>query len=161
VQYLGMSFDYSIADEVAVRMGDGYLQELMDEWGIFQSSPTPAVANLFDIDTSSKLLGDCGRQKYHSSVQKLLYQCSSRRYPHSCGISHHQSEGSRTTRSEEVDQSANASICSKWRRSMRCRSICRCKFGGGHYCNDDKRHSGILTSIGSGPVFPSLLNKSL
>ncbi len=58
-----MLFDYTIADEVPVRMDAGYLQKLMDEWGIVQSSPMPATANLFDIDTSSKLLGELDRKK--------------------------------------------------------------------------------------------------
>jgi hypothetical protein len=163
VQYLGMLFDYTIADEVTVRMDAGYLQELMDEWDIVQSSPTPAAANLFDIDTSSKLLGELDRKKYHSTVQKLLYLSKRARPDILTAVAFH------TTRVKAPtlqDQKKLIRVLNYLYGSMNlplrlsaasgsgvCTVTAYVDASYGVHSNDGKGHSGILTSIGSGPVF--------
>ncbi len=160
VQYLGMLFDYTIADGVTVRMDAGYLQELMDdEWGIVQSSPTPAAANLFDIDTSSKLLGELDRKKYHISVQKLLYLSKRARPDILTAVAFHTTRVKAPTLQHQnklirvLNYLYGPMIFSLRRSAASGSGVCTVTAyvdaSYGVHSNDGKGHSGILTSVSS------------
>ncbi len=135
----------------------------MDEWGIVQSSPTPAAANLFDIDTSSKLLSELDRKKYHSTMQKLLYLSKRARPDILTAVAFH------TTRVKTPtlqDQKKLIRVLNYLYGSMNlplrlsaasgsgvCIVTAYVDASYGVHSNDGKGHSGVLTSVGSGPVF--------
>ena len=71
-EYLGMSFDFSEASKVKINMKK-FLNEVISESNITSIAETPAAENLFNISDNSPLLNDTDREKFHSTVAKLLY----------------------------------------------------------------------------------------
>jgi hypothetical protein len=74
LDYLGMTFDFSVSGKCKVTM-QGYIEELLNEVkDIIQGvSNTPASHNLFSIDELSELLCASEKELYHSLTAKLLY----------------------------------------------------------------------------------------
>jgi hypothetical protein len=73
LNYLGMVFDYSVPGKCKVTM-DGFIADLLEECSDMEGvSDTPATSTLFVIDESSPALAEVERQRFHSLVAKLLY----------------------------------------------------------------------------------------
>lgn len=69
--YLGMVFNYKEDGSVSVNM-EKYILDILSEWEVTKPAPTPASVDLFKVTDSPPLLGD-KREKFHSTVQRLLY----------------------------------------------------------------------------------------
>jgi hypothetical protein len=70
--YLGQSFDFTTPGKVRVTM-EGYIKDLLTLYEVNHNCATPALSNLFTIDTSSPLLTPLEAEEFHSRVAKLLY----------------------------------------------------------------------------------------
>lgn len=71
--YLGMTFDYSIAGKVKITMS-GYVKEILTTYeSITGVATTPAGNNLFMVNDKSTLLLNVEKEYYHSLTAKLLY----------------------------------------------------------------------------------------
>ena len=69
--YLGM--DITIVDNKAELSMKGYIDQLLQQYGINTGVNTPASNDLFVIHEDSALLDNDMRQQFHSAVAKLLY----------------------------------------------------------------------------------------
>ena len=70
--YLGIRWDYSIPKQVSLSM-DGYIKDLLIKFKPFKPSKTPGKPDLFEIDTTSPVLGREKRELFHSAVMTLHY----------------------------------------------------------------------------------------
>jgi hypothetical protein len=69
--YLGMTFDFTTEGSVSVTM-QGYIDDMMREYGITKVATSPANNKLFD-ETLPTLLTDEYQAELHSITAKLLY----------------------------------------------------------------------------------------
>jgi hypothetical protein len=69
--YLGCHYDFSIKGQVNITM-EAYIKDCIDQYGITNTSPTPAKEDILDI-THGVILDEDRRQNFHSAVYKLLY----------------------------------------------------------------------------------------
>ena len=74
LNYLGMTFDYTVQGKVKVTM-KGYTDDLLMELEeiIEGVSATPAASDLFKINEASERLDKGGKEFYHTFTAKLLY----------------------------------------------------------------------------------------
>jgi hypothetical protein len=71
--YLGMEFDYSIIGKVSITMRKSIEETLVEHDVPQEVCSTPASVNLFKIDEKSAVLDKANRERFHSTVAKLLY----------------------------------------------------------------------------------------
>ena len=71
-EYLGMQFNYKTNSMVEIRM-DGYINQLLLEYGITTTSKYPCALNLFEVSEISPLLSDKDQEKYRGMAMKVLY----------------------------------------------------------------------------------------
>ena len=74
-EYLGMLFEFrksGAKGKVFVSM-EKYTIELLDDLCVFTTSDDPAASTLFDIRDDSPLLGETQRELFHRTVAQLLY----------------------------------------------------------------------------------------
>ena len=71
VNYLGQTFDFSSASAVQISMRN-YVDELLEGIEV-ASAATPASNDLFNIELGSELLTVQEKDKFHSTVARLLY----------------------------------------------------------------------------------------
>ena len=75
INYLGMTFDYSVSGKVKITM-ENYVREVLKGCeDIEGTSDSPAHSNLFSVlpVSTSALLGDKDKERFHSVVAQLLY----------------------------------------------------------------------------------------
>ena len=72
LSFLGMTIDFTVAGKVSVRT-EGYVKDLLDEYGIDGVAESPANRNLFDEVPNDELLPEHERERFHKFVAKLLY----------------------------------------------------------------------------------------
>ena len=70
--YIGMTFDFSAEGVVSVRM-EGYVDDIIKEFKVIGSAPSPAGTDLFDIDDTSPVLDKDKIDLFHTRTAKLLY----------------------------------------------------------------------------------------
>ena len=70
--YLGMGMNINEDGSITLKMDD-YINKVLLKSKSTGESPTPAAANLFEIDPSAELLSDPDREFFHSIVATLLY----------------------------------------------------------------------------------------
>jgi hypothetical protein len=95
--YLGITIDYSESDKLKFTMYD-YLEDILDEMpdNMNGTAPTPASANLFDVDEDSALLNEKQSDFFHRTTARLLFAAKKgkARLTSCCCIPKHWSEGS-------------------------------------------------------------------
>jgi hypothetical protein len=67
-----MTVDMSTDSEARLSM-QGFVSDLVREYGCEHAAATPANNNLFNIAADAELLGEVRRKKFHSFVAKALY----------------------------------------------------------------------------------------
>ena len=75
INYLGMTFDYSVNGKVKITM-ENYVRDVLKGCeDIEGTSDSPAHSNLFSVRPvlMSELLGDKDKERFHSIVAQLLY----------------------------------------------------------------------------------------
>ena len=74
LNYLGMTFDYSIAGEVRITQA-GYTADILHGSGLdlSKTAPTPATEHLFDTRDESEEASEERSDWFHRNVAKLLY----------------------------------------------------------------------------------------
>ena len=70
--YLGMVFDFESDGLVSIKM-DGYIEDVINEYAVCGTAPTPAGTDLFTVDIDSENLSQQDSDQFHSRVAKLLY----------------------------------------------------------------------------------------
>jgi hypothetical protein len=75
LDYLGMKFDYTMPGVCKITM-DSMIEEILQEHGVQGVASTPANPELYQVEESSPENPDLNkeeREKFHGTVQKLLY----------------------------------------------------------------------------------------
>jgi hypothetical protein len=72
IDYLGMDFDYSKKGVVTISM-TAMVEQVIEEMGVNSSARTPATNELFQVDEKSPALDKERKERFHSTVAKLLY----------------------------------------------------------------------------------------
>jgi hypothetical protein len=72
LDYLGMELDYSVQGEVSISM-QSMVEQIVDEYDVGTPSKSPAPVYLFQVSDDSAKLNKQDKEKFHSTVQKLLY----------------------------------------------------------------------------------------
>jgi histone deacetylase 1/2 len=72
LSFLGMTVDMSVVFEARLSM-QGFVNDLLREYGCNGQAATPANNNLFNISDSATSLGEVRRKRFHSFVAKALY----------------------------------------------------------------------------------------
>ena len=62
-----------VEEEQSAVLMEGYTVDLLEMRGTFKCANTPALEDLFIIDTSSVMLADKERTSYHSVAAKAYY----------------------------------------------------------------------------------------
>ncbi len=156
--YLSMGFDFSVSGEVIITMKN-YVDELLKFSGVEGKSKTPALENLFTIDNSSILLQKEERDFFHSVVAKLMYLAKRTRPDILLPVNF---LATRVSVASESDYSKLQRILQYLNATQELGIILRIgdvfevigsidASYGVH--NDGKSHSGVVVSIGSGPIF--------
>ena len=70
--FLGINFDFDTPGKVHLRMSS-YIKELLESCGISHSAKTPALEDLFDIDSDAPNLDSYKAKQFHTLVAQLLY----------------------------------------------------------------------------------------
>jgi hypothetical protein len=70
--YLGMTVDFEVEGECSVAM-TGYENSMVDTYNYMKNHPTPALEDLFEIDSTSEKLTEDEMKHFHTYVAKLLY----------------------------------------------------------------------------------------
>ena len=70
--YLGMTVDFEVEGECSVAM-TGYENSMVDTYNYRKNHPTPALEDLFEIDSTSEKLTEDEMKHFHTYVAKLLY----------------------------------------------------------------------------------------
>jgi hypothetical protein len=72
LSYVGMIFDFTEQGKLHVCM-DGYVNDFLEEYQVRGTAPTPAAADLFDIDINAEELDTELKEMFHSRVAKILF----------------------------------------------------------------------------------------
>jgi hypothetical protein len=70
--YLGMSFDFSTTGIVSITM-EGYVKELVSSTGVQGTAATPAASYLFTVRDTVQRLNKQQTELFHSTVMRILY----------------------------------------------------------------------------------------
>ena len=70
--YLGMIFDFESDGRVSIKM-DGSVEDIITEYGVNGTAPSPAGTDLFIMDINSEVLSQPDAERFHSRVAKLPY----------------------------------------------------------------------------------------
>ena len=157
--YLGMLFDFSKEGEVTISM-DRYIEEIIAQWNsqVKGAATTPATGVLFNVDTESAALSKKERERFHSTVAKLLYIAKRVRPDILTAVT------ALTTRVQdprEADMEKLARIVRYLKTSMDVKLVLRCddELTVNSYIDasygvhsDMKSHSGSVVSLGTGAV---------
>lgn len=71
--YLGMHV--RLRDGKIVLTMEGYIEELLNEYGVRSGCASPSTGDIFKVDAKSPLLGKIEKERFHRTVAKLLYLC--------------------------------------------------------------------------------------
>jgi hypothetical protein len=156
--YLGMVFDYSEKGKVKITMNN-YIEEVLELCQVSGTALTPAMENLFEEDPNSTRLIERRAKSFHTYVAKLLFLAKRVRPDILLAISY---LATRVTRSTEDD----------WKKLDRVMKYLNGTIGLGitlevtgdvnvwAYADASygihvygKSHSGLVISLGKGPVF--------
>ena len=155
--YLGMVLDFSRKGVFRVSM-DIFINKIVQDFNGKGHAPTPALDDMFKSD-SGELLNDNDRQTFHSAVASILYAAKRARPDVLLATSYlttrvsAPTEGDmkklqrllsylRATTSKGIELSAS--------EDMRIKSYIDASYAA-H--SDGKSHSGMLITLGSGPIF--------
>ena len=156
--YLGQTFDFSKVGEVKVTM-EGYIRELLDQFGVTGFRATPATDALFDVSDDSAALCAKRAESYRSWTMRLPY-LSQRVRPDTLVAVRFLS--TRSTKSTEEDWSklervvmylnstASLGIVLRANRELRVVASVDASFG---VHNDMKSHTGAVFTLGDGPIY--------
>jgi hypothetical protein len=74
LDYLGMTFDFTVDGEVSITMHE-FVERLLEECGVTHTAASPAGENLFEVrdEADAHKLGDEDKAYFHSHTAKLLY----------------------------------------------------------------------------------------
>ena len=73
--YLGMEISFTninIRNEIEVKM-TGYVNELLEDMNEMREVSTPYSLDLFEIDSNAELLSLSDKEKFHSTVARVMY----------------------------------------------------------------------------------------
>jgi hypothetical protein len=71
-EYLGMVLDFSVPGQCEATM-QKYIQDILDEFGVNGLARTPGGLDLFDIDTTSPLVPEDLKERFHRGTAQCLY----------------------------------------------------------------------------------------
>ena len=164
--YLGMVFDFTTDGSVSVKM-DGYVDDIIKEYGVTGTAASPASTDLFDIDASSERLDTSMAEEFHSRVAKILYMAKRARQDLLTAI------GFLATRVQQSTQQDRAKLDRALRYLNANKDLWITLTVGDSYAveayidasygvhQDGKGHTGVCISIGSGFFYVSSTKQKL
>ena len=157
--YLGMNFNFSIKGQVEINMS-GYVEDLLRNFATdLGTVSTPALSNLFEVDADAVKLSLKDSKTFHTCVAKLLYLAKRVRPDILLVVNF------LTTRVKEPNETDQAKLIRvlKYLKGTSELGIKLCpaaKIGilahvdSSYACHPDfKGQTGIVISLGSGPIF--------
>ena len=164
--YLGMSFDFSDMERVRISMTN-YVDDLLKECKVEGTASSPANNNLFQQEETSKLLSKEDREYFHATVAQLLYLAKRIRPDILLSVSY------LTTRVREpnekdlekmnrvlkyINGTKELSLYISANNVLNISAYIDASYGTHH---DYKSHSGVLISVGRGPIYCSSSKQKL
>jgi hypothetical protein len=158
-EYLGMKFDFTDPGKVKVTM-EGYIDGVLDNAGTTTTAKTPASDDIFTVGTSEPLEKEAA-SRFHTIVAKLLYLAKRVRPDILLAVSY------LTTRVQapNADDSKKLDRCLAYLNETRemgmvleaDKKLQLQVFADAAFANhpDFKGHTGIVGTLGNGPIFTS------
>ncbi len=72
VNYIGMTFDFTVPGEVSITM-ENCVSDILAECGVTAARATPAAETLFDVCTDVQKASPVEAAYFHTYVAKILY----------------------------------------------------------------------------------------
>jgi hypothetical protein len=164
--YLGMTLDFSAPGRVKVSM-EGYVETLLNDYGVTGIAESPATNKLFSVDDKSPKLADDQSEKFHTFACKLLYLSARIRSDISVATSF---LCTRVTKSTAQDMTKLDRVL-RYLNSTRDHCIVfentgdlviRAFIDASHATHEDgKGHMGVVVSVGLGPVLTKSVKAKL
>ena len=161
INYLGMTFDYSISGKVKITMAN-YIKDVLEGCAdIPGTTDFPAHNNLFRIRLTkdSSLLGDKDRERFHSLVAQLLYLSKRVRPDLLVAVSFltkrvlspQQDDWNKLQQAVRyLRQTSHMGIVLESENTMAVSAFIDASYG---VHSDMKSHTGCVIGIGGGPVY--------
>ena len=169
INYIGMTFDYSMHNCVRITMAN-YINEVLEGCtDMSGKSQTPAHSNLFDIRPieASPLLTDEGNERFHSVTAQLLYLAKRVRpdllvavafltkrvsAPQKCD------QGKLVRAIQYLRETAHMGIVLEGQQNLSILAYVDASYG---VHKDLKSHTGCVIGIGRGPVYSKSTGQKL
>ena len=157
VSYLGMNFDFSTAGAVKISM-PAYTMEVIQQAGVTGVADSPAAEYLFDIG-DAPALSAAEAKEFHTLVAKLLYLAKRTRPDVLLPVQFLSTRVSAPTTHDQrkllrvikyLNGTVDMGIMLTGSTVPEVRAYIDASYGVHH---DAKSHSGMLVTLGGGPVF--------
>jgi len=158
LSFLGMTVDMSMESEARLTM-QGFVAELVREYGCEYTAATPANNNLFNIATTAELLGEVRRKRFHSFVAKTLYLGKRTRPDILVAVSFLCTRVTKATAEDEgkldrLIQYVNATITQPLILSASEQMVVLAYVDASYGVHEDgKSHTGAVITLGAGAIF--------
>jgi hypothetical protein len=167
LDYLGMTFDFSVPGKVKITM-NGYVTDLLKDCDDIPGTvDTPATSTLFSVSESSPSLSQVARERFHSLVAKLLYLSKRARPDILVAVSFLTTRVLCATLEDEM----KVTRVVRYLRGTKSLGIvleaskflCVTAYVDASYGThpDCRSHTGIVISIGKGPVYAASSKQKL
>ena len=155
--YLGMVLDFSSEGSFKVSM-EKYICKIVEDFGGKGNAPTPALDNIFGVE-DEEMVGQEDRETYHSAVASILYAAKRARPDVLLATSYLTTKVCAPTRGDMKKLARVLSYMngtsSKCIVLTACSDMCIRTYIDASYGvhSDGKSHSGLVITLGTGPVF--------
>ena len=166
LSYLGQTFDFSTKSKVKVTM-ENYVHDLLTTHPVSGTAVTPAVGSLFEIDQASDPLSAARAKEYHTIAAKFLYLAKRVRPDLLTATSFLVSRASKATvqdwaKLERLQKYLNGTkdlgIVLEASLPIGLTAYVDASYAVHHDC---KSHTGIVLTLGKGPIFVKSVKQKL
>jgi hypothetical protein len=165
LSYLGMTLDYTEPGVVRISQ-HGFVNDLLHSYSVTGAASTPALPNLFVIDTTSPPLDTPSRATYHSIVASVLYLAKRTRPDLLLAVSFLSTRVQKSTEQDRIKldrllryiNSTKQLILKLTTNNFTVVLYADASFGIHH---DAKSHTGTIITLGNGALFGKSARQSI
>jgi hypothetical protein len=165
ISYLGMEMDFTNSGKVKISQ-HGCINDLLNSYHVTGSATTPALPDLFIIDSSAELLSKQPKESFHSIVATLLYIAKRSRPDLLLAVSFLTTRVQKSTVQDQHKLDRLLRYLNGTRHlslhlssnSLTVVLYADAAFGIHHDC---KSHTGTIISLGNGALFAKSARQSL
>jgi len=160
--YLGMTLDFTTPSAVNITM-NGYVHDMLGRYKIFNEKghkvTTPGTEDLFTVTEDSEALKGDKAERFHSIVATLLYLAKRARPDVLCAVCFLATRVQCATEEDfekvirvlkYINGTKDLGITLRCDKTMQVRTYIDASYG---VHADGKGHSGIFSTLGSGPIY--------